>query len=225
MQFFDSIFENGLYDYNKEYYDKEFDENFRKTIHSINVSFKDIEENTKLNLSTEEQMEIFKIITFVNFINMNLETVKKYLKMMIKKGNDGIKFDENTTLGQMIKRICDKIGYSGKTKESIFDLFCVDFRNAIAHQHYLVFKNGITIYPKESSKRKDFDQKSLGDLGMHVTGLYNAINKFGNNRGNEKVVELKKLRKKFVKENNSIELLKLDKAIKHFQKLYPQLDW
>jgi len=225
LHFFNTIEERGLYEYNSEYYDTEFFVNFRDSMLAYRDSFAEVDTLEKFSIATKEQMEIFKIISFVNFINMNLEVVKKYLKVLIKNGNDGIEFDENTTLGQIIKKTCNKIDYSEELKNATFDLFCVDFRNAIAHQHYLISEKEIVIYPKDDVKKKTYEVQDLVSLSYQVSGLYNTITEFADKKAEEKFRKLVKLRKQLVElKAPTSEIEELDKDLEYFMKIYPDLD-
>ena len=54
LHFLDTIFDKGLYSYNKEYYDKDFFENFNLTIFACRDSFADLEAIETLSFSTKE---------------------------------------------------------------------------------------------------------------------------------------------------------------------------
>ena len=84
-------------------------------------------------------------------------------------------FNENTPLSQMIRKICNKMQYSVRLKNSISGLFLVNFSDAIIHQHYRIYKNGtIVIYPKDQRERK-INLNDLYDYSLQVKSMFQAM--------------------------------------------------
>ena len=94
-------------------------------------------------------MTVFAIYSELSYIISHLEIIKKILKAVINPRMLKGGFNSDTTLEQMIKKICNKMQYSEKLKNSIRGLFLADFRDAIVHQHYLINRKGeLIIFPQ-----------------------------------------------------------------------------
>ncbi len=75
-------------------------------------------------------------------------------------------------------------------KNSIRDLFLVDFKNAIDNQCFLIHKNGnLVIYPKDKKMKKYLNIKDLYDYSSQVIAILNAMIDCSN--GQEKSVDEK----------------------------------
>ena len=165
-----------LIQFNKEYLDEEFFENFvefeKAFSHSIDEVFR------KLNTfqTNHEEIVIFAVYSELSFINFHLEAIKKILKIIINSSKIKGGFDNNTTLEQMIKRICNKMQYPEKLKKSIKGLFLVDFTEAISHQEYRIYKNGsLVIYPKDEKMKKILNINDLVNNASQVTTMFDAM--------------------------------------------------
>ena len=85
-------------------------------------------------------------------------------------------FDENTALHQMITKICNKMQYSEKLKNSIRGLFLLNIRNAITTQQYRIYQNNdLVIYPKDETLKKHFSIKDLADYSIQVMSMLEAM--------------------------------------------------
>ena len=180
LDFMNTIDEKGLFQPNPEYMDKESLDNFTKFVNAFSNTYSELgKKATSFDTEFDEVM-IFFIYSEVSFVITNLELVKKLLKYLVnpKLLKDG--FDEDTTLGKMIYKICKKLEYSDTLWTATFNLFHVDFRNAIAHHHYLISKDGITIYPNNEEKKRDYSIEQLKDDTSNIQGILNGLGEFVN---------------------------------------------
>jgi hypothetical protein len=167
---------HGLVRFNKEYHDGEFFENFMQFKRAFSHSISEIVSKMDSFQTRQEETVIFAIYSELSFINSHLEVIKKFLKTIINPSKIKDGFDENTTLEEMLKRICNKMQYPEKLKNSIRGLFLVDFRHAIAHQRFLIQKNGhVVIYPNDEGKKQILNIKDLADGVLQVTKILDAM--------------------------------------------------
>ncbi len=126
---------------------------------------------------------IFTTYSELSYINSHLDVIKKFLKTIINpiKLEDG--FGKDTTLEQMVKRICKKMNYSEKLQKSIQGLFLLDFRNAVTQQQYKIDKSGeIVIYPNNKKMKKHLNIKDLADNAMQVAEILEAMIDWSNGK-------------------------------------------
>jgi len=167
---------HGLVQFNKAYHDEEFFKNFIQFKRAFSHSISELVSKLDSFQTRQEETVIFTIYSELSFINSHLDVIKKFLKTIINplKIKDG--FDENTTLEEMLKRICNKMQYPEKLKNSIKGLFLENFRHAITHQQFLIQKNGqIVIYPKDENKKQILNIKNLADSALQVTEILDAM--------------------------------------------------
>ena len=75
-----------------------------------------------------------------------------------------------------IKKICNKIQYSEKLKNSVRGLFLEDFRDAITHQNYLIYKNAnLVIYPNDEKLKKHLNLEDLYNYSLQVMAIFDAM--------------------------------------------------
>lgn len=196
LHFLNTIDDKGLYKYNGEYFDEEFHANFQKFAVSFEKVFSDIVKYA-LTKSNSEQKDwlSFMLFVYASSIISYLEYFNKFLKTLINSElvKDG--FTEDTTLGSMVYKICKKLGYTDKLWTATFDLFCVDFRNAIAHQHYQISDGVLTIYPKNDKKKHIFDTEKLMDYSDELNGILSGLLEFNKKKleeMNKEIVEFEK---------------------------------
>ena len=109
--------------------------------------------------------------------------IKKFLKIIVNpiKLEDG--FGKDTTLEQMVKRICKKMNYSEKLQNSIQGLFLLNFQNAITQQQYRINKSGeIVIYPNNKKMKRHLNIKDLADNSMQAAEILNAMLDWSNGK-------------------------------------------
>jgi len=165
----------GLVQFNKESCDEDFfknfldfEQSFSNSIHKLTTKF-DVSQN-------DDEIIVFTIYLELSFIISHLDVINRFLKIVINPSMLKGEFDENTTLHQIITKICNKMQYSEKLKKSIRGLFLVDFRNAIFTQQYMIYKNDdLVIYPNDAMLKKHFSIKDLTDHSLQVMTMLEAM--------------------------------------------------
>jgi hypothetical protein len=181
---------HGLVQFNQKYCDEEFFNNFIEFRKTFPNSIYELVSKLDTFQTNHDEMVIFMIYSEFSYIASHLDVINKFLKIVINPTKLKGGFDENTTLNQMITKICNKMQYSEKLKNSIRGLFLVDFRNAIAHQQYLIYKNGdLVIYPKDEEIKKYLNIKDLTDDALQVMTIFDAMLDWAN--GQEKSEDTK----------------------------------
>lgn len=173
----------GLVQFNKEYHDEEFFRNFIQFKKAFSHSMGEIINKLDSFQTKQDEMNIFTTYSELSYINSHLDAIKKFLKIIINpiKLEDG--FGKNTTLEQMVKRICKKMNYSEKMLNSIQGLFLLDFRNAITQQHYRINKSGeIIIYPNNKKMKRHLNIKDLADNSMQAAAILEAMLDWSNGK-------------------------------------------
>ena len=167
---------HGLVQFNKEYHDEEFLKNFIQFKRAFSHSISELVSKLDSFQTRQEETIIFIIYSELSFINSHLDIIKKILKTIINPSKIKEGFDENTTLEDMLKRICNKMQYSEKLKNSIKGLFLENFSHAITNQQFLIQKNGqMEIYPKNVNKKQILNIKNLADSALQVTEILEAM--------------------------------------------------
>jgi len=112
----------------------------------------------------------------MSHINSHLMVFEKFLKIIIDPDELKGGFDENTTLGQILKKTCNKMQYNPKLKNAIRGLFLADFADAITSQQFLILKNGdLMIFPKDEIKKKLITIDELYDDSLQVHSMFGAM--------------------------------------------------
>ena len=172
---------HGMVQLNKEYQDEDFFQNFIEFKKAFSHSMSELVSKLDTFQTKPEEMIIFTVYSELSYINSHLEIIKKFLKTIINPKKVG-GFDEDTTLEEMIKKICNNMQYSEKLKNSIRGLFLADFRDAIAHQHYLLDKKGeLIIYPQEE-RRQVLTLKDLADKALQIMEIFDAMLDWANGK-------------------------------------------
>lgn len=172
---------HGMVQLNKEYQDENFFQNFIEFKKAFSHSMSELVSKLDTFQTKPEEMIIFTVYSELSYINSHLEIIKKFLKTIINPKKVG-GFDEDTTLEEMIKKICNNMQYSEKLKNSIRGLFLADFRDAIAHQHYLLDKKGeLIIYPQEE-RRQVLTLKDLADKALQIMEIFDAMLDWANGK-------------------------------------------
>ena len=175
---------HGLVQFNKEYHDEEFFQNFVEFEKAFSNSIYELVSKLDTFQTNHDEMAVFIIFSELSYIDSHLEVIKKFLKIIINPTQLKGGFDENTTLNQMITKICNKMQYSEKLKNSIRGLFLLDFINAIVYQQYLIYKNGdLVIYPKDAKMKKYLNIKDLTDNALQVMAILDAMLDWANGKG------------------------------------------
>jgi hypothetical protein len=164
---------NGLYKFNKEYHDEEFFINFIEFEKSFTNSFEKVIQKIDAFETEKDEIVFFAVYSLMLYVNSHLQVFEKFLKIIINSAMIKGSFDEDTSLSQMIRKICNKMQYTEKLKNSIRGLFLVDFRDAIAHQKYIIKDGAITIYPKD--QREQITLNELYDDALQVRSMFHAM--------------------------------------------------
>ncbi|MFB5616207.1 MAG: hypothetical protein ACE5RS_03600 [Nitrosopumilus sp.] len=194
----------GLVQFNREYHDDEFFKNFIQFKKAFTHTIGELINKLDTFQTKQEEMNIFTMYSELSYINSHLDAIKKFLKIIINpiKLEEG--FGKNTTLEQMIERICKKMNYSKKLQNSIHGLFLLDFRNAVTQQQYRIYKSGeIVIYPNNEKMKKHLNIKDLADMSIQSTEILEAMFDWSNGKtktGNEKQESLDKIVENFTKQ-------------------------
>jgi hypothetical protein len=164
---------NGLYKFNKEYHDEKFFINFIEFEKSFTNSFEKVIQKIDVFETEKDEIVFFTVYSLMSYVNSHLQVFEKFLKIIINSAMIKGSFDEDTQLSQMIRKICNKMQYTEKLKNSIRGLFLVDFRDAIAHQKYIIKDGTITIYPKD--QREQITLNELYDDALQVRSMFHAM--------------------------------------------------
>ncbi|MFB5624441.1 MAG: hypothetical protein ACE5RP_05965 [Nitrosopumilus sp.] len=131
----------------------------------------------------QEEMNMFTTYSELSYINSQLDAIKKFLKTIINpiKLDEG--FGKDSTLEQMVKRICKKMNYSEKMQNAINGLFLLDFKNAIVQQQYRIHESGeMVIYPKDKKIKKHLNIKDLADNSKQAAEILDAMFDWSNGK-------------------------------------------
>jgi len=174
---------HGIVQFNKEYFDEEFFKNFIKFKKIFSHSISELISKLDTFETKNEEMTCFIVYSDLSYINSHLDAIKKFLKIIINpiKLEEG--FDKDTTLQQMIQRICNKTNYDEKLQNSIRGLFLLDFREAASQQQYVIEKTGhVVIYPKDNKMREKLDIKDLDDYASQAIEILSAMFDWSNGK-------------------------------------------
>ena len=163
----------GLYKFNKEYHDEKFFINFIEFEKSFTNSFEKVIQKIDAFETEKDEIVFFTVYSLMSYVNSHLQVFEKFLKIIINSAMIKGSFDEDTQLSQMIRKICNKMQYTEKLKNSIRGLFLVDFRDAIAHQKYIIKDGTITVYPKD--QREQITLNELYDDALQVRSMFHAM--------------------------------------------------
>jgi len=167
---------HGLVQFNKENYDEKYFKNFLEFQKAFTHSFGELVGKLDPFANGYENLIMFAIYSELCFIVSHLDIMNSFLKIIINPQKIKGGFNDETTLGMFIKKICNKMQYSEKLKNSIRGLFLVDFKNAIENQYFLIYKNGnLVIYPKDEKMKKYLNIEDLHDYSSQVIAILNAM--------------------------------------------------
>lgn len=194
----------GLIQFNNEYHDEEFFRNFIQFRKAFSHTVGELINKSDTFQTKQEELNIFTMYSELSFINSHLDAIKKFLKIIINPIKIEEGFGKDTTLEQMIKRICRKMNYSEKLQNSIQGLFLLDFRNAVKQQQYIISKSGeIVIYPNEKRMKKYLNIKDLAEMSIQSSEILEAMFDWSNGEiktGNEKQEVLDEIVEDFTKQ-------------------------
>jgi len=122
---------------------------------------------TKTLVLTDEEKSILFGHYGLSRITEAIENAKKTLMALL---NSEIKFDEKTTYGQLLDRLCQKVGFSKQAKNNYFDLFFVDFRNTMSHGNYRLAGDSFSF----TKSNGEFVEYPIGELS-ELLNDFNAV--------------------------------------------------
>jgi len=175
----------GLVKFNKEYLDEEFFKNFIKFRKSFSHSMAELVSKLDTFETKNEEVTNFIIYSELSYINSHLDVIKKFLKIIINpiKLDEG--FGKNTTLEQMIERICKKMNYEDKLQNSIRGLFLLDFRESTTQQQFVIEKTGDLIINHKNENKMQLNIKDLADYSSQAMEILAAMFDWSNNKTQE----------------------------------------
>ncbi|MCV0430154.1 hypothetical protein [Nitrosopumilus sp.] len=173
---------NGLIQFNKEYADEGFFNNFIKFRRSFSHSINELISKLDTFETKNSEMMSFIIYSELSFINSHLEAIKKFLKIIINptKVDEGL--EKDTTLQQMIQKICKKLNYNQKLENSIKGLFLLDLKDAIMLEMFLIETDHLIIYPNNLKMKKQLDIKDLATHVSQATEILSAMLDWSNGK-------------------------------------------
>lgn len=170
------IEKNKLYHFNAKYHDEKFFLNFIGFQKGFSGSFSEIIRKLDDFDTKREDLIVFAVYSMMSFVNSHLAVFEKFLKIILDPTQLKGGFDEDTTLSQILKKICNKMQYNPKLKNAIRGLFLADFADALAYNQYLISKDGhLIIYPKDEEKKKQINIDELYDDSLQVRAIFNAM--------------------------------------------------
>jgi len=172
----------GLVKFNKEYLDEEFFKNFIKFRKSFSHSMAELVSKLDTFETKNEELTNFIIYSELSYINSHLDAIKKFLKIIINpiKLDEG--FGKDTTLEQMIERICKKMNYGDKLQNSIRGLFLLNFREATTQQQFVIEKTGDLIINHKNENKMQLNIKDLADYSSQAMEILAAMFDWSNNK-------------------------------------------
>lgn len=190
MIILEDIETHGLVQFNKEYLDEEFFRNFIKFRKTFSRTTSELVSKLDTFETKDEELSSFLIYSEMSYINSHLDAIKKFLKIIINpiKLEEG--FGKETTLQQMIERICNKMEYSEKLKKSIRGLFLLDFLDAISQQQFIIKNPGhLILHHNDEKTKSQLNIKDLADYAAQSMDILSAMFDWSN--GKTKKVENK----------------------------------
>ena len=195
---------HGLVQFNKENFDEEYFKNFLEFQKAFTHSFGELVGKLDPFANGYENLIVFAIYSELCFIVSHLDIMKIFLKIVINPQKIKGGFNDETTLGMFIKKICNKMQYSEKLKNSVRGLFLEDFRDAITHQNYLIYKNAnLVIYPNDEKLKKHLNLEDLYNYSLQVMAIFDAMIDWSNgpnSTSDRPVTELDKIVDDFKKQ-------------------------
>jgi len=172
----------GLVQFNKEYLDEEFFKNFIKFRKSFSHSMAELVSKLDTFETKNEELTNFIIYSELSYINSHLDVIKKFLKIIINpiKLDEG--FGKDTTLEQMIERICKKMNYGNKLQNSIRGLFLLDFREATTQQQFVIEKTSNLIIKNKNENKMQLNIKDLADYSSQAMEILAAMFDWSNDK-------------------------------------------
>ena len=205
-EFLETLVEEEIYKFNSKLF-QEYFLKIKNFVSSNKIITNTFEKTVDLLLKSDlpkNDRQIFIHQVGIWSFSSNLEMIKTYLKIIID--NKKIPFNENTTYGRLLGMICDEIGYNTKLRNTIFDIFYVDFRNAIFHNNYDITMDGIS-YDKQG-QTINLTTEELTNYIYEAKTIFDTIGNFLDKKSeelNKKAEELENKAKELEKQADDLE--------------------
>lgn len=185
-RFLHTFDERKLYHFNSELYKryKNDIEDFktRSVLYSSALQ-KTISLVFKTDQLSEEEKTIFVYQNAVWFLSSILEYIKIWLMLLVDRSI--VTFDpEKVMYGSLLKEICKALDYNESMKNTTFDNFQVDFRNAVFHVNYHITTKGIQ-YKNYKGETVDLTFDQLIERIHEAEVILNEITTFADNKSEE----------------------------------------
>ena len=208
MVILDDIEKHELIQFNKEFYDKEFFDNFVTLQKAFNSSFAKMVGQLDPLSKNYENLSLFILYSELSYIVSHFDIMNTFFKIILDSSKIKGGFEHNSTLNILIKKICNKMQYPEKLKNSIYGLFLGSFQNAVNTQQYLFQNNtNLVIYPKNKELTQYISIETLYDYSLQIMAIFDAMVDWSNGK------------KQVKKETNSF-----DDLISDFKKQISALD-
>ena len=184
------IEKHDLIQFSKEYFDEEYFRNFLDFQKAFTFSFAEIIKKLDPLDKKYESLSMFAIYSESSYIISHLNMMKIFLKIIINTSKIKGEFNDSSLFSILIKKICNKMQYSEKLKNSVLGLFLEKFQTAIISGKYIISKNGhLIIYPNDKLLTQNISIETLYDYSLQVMAIFDAMIDWSN--GKKKSVEKK----------------------------------
>lgn len=180
----DDIEKHGLIQFNRECFDEQYFENFFKLQKAFNFSFAELVTNLDPLDKNYDHHSMFVIYSELSYIVSHLDMMKIFLKIIVNQSKIKGEFND-LSFEIMLKKICNKMQYSEKLKNSIMGLFLSNFQIAINTRQYLIQNTRFVIYPKNTNKVQSISIETLYDYSLQVMAIFDAMVDWSNGEKNQ----------------------------------------
>jgi hypothetical protein len=184
------IEKHDLIQFTKEHFDESYFRNFLDFQKAFTFSFAEIIKKLDPLDKKYEYLSMFVIYSESSYIISHLNMMKIFLKIIINTSKIKGEFNDCSLLSALIKKICNKMQYSEKLKNSVLGLFLEQFQTAIISGQYIISKNGyLIIYPNDKQLMQHISIETLCDYSLQVMAIFDAMTDWSN--GKKKSVKKK----------------------------------
>jgi len=183
MVILDDIEKHELIQFNKEFYDEEFFDNFVTLQKAFNSSFAKMVGQLDPLSKNYENLSLFILYSELSYIVSHFDIMNTFFKIILDSSKIKGGFEHNPTLNILIKKICNKMQYPEKLKNSIYGLFLGSFQNAVNTQQYLFQNNtNLVIYPKNKELTQYISIETLYDYSLQIMAIFDAMVDWSNGK-------------------------------------------
>ncbi|MCV0392101.1 MAG: hypothetical protein K5790_02275 [Nitrosopumilus sp.] len=178
--FLKSLEEHDIFQFNDERFTKKSlkIKEFLKRYKIISGSYVKISQSTeKQEILTSDERMVFLYWNTMNIVNSTLELSKVFLSLLLDDSK--ISFNDKTTYGTLIIKICNEIKYEQSYKDMLFDKLYVNFRNSLAHEDYDITKEGVFLYDGDKKIHLDYDgiNNAMEEVKCILLSIQNFVNR------------------------------------------------